>query len=168
MPENQGKDVGATLKNVGMVVLNSVGGAMGALYGTVFLRLAQESAGKPEVDLGDLVRMFQAAEKGLRDIGKAQVGDKTLMDAFVPAVSALEEAERAGKPLARGPFGFRAGRLHRYGIDQRSGGQDWPGQSVRRTDTRPPGCGRGVVLLYAAILRPGRKWAAVGSCDMLE
>jgi len=99
LPDNQGKDVGAILKNVGMVVLNSVGGAMGALYGTMFLRMAQECAGKAEVDLSDLVRMFQAAEKGLRDIGKAEVGDKTLMDTLVPAVSALEKAGQEGKPL---------------------------------------------------------------------
>ena len=47
LPENEGKDVGTILKNIGMVVLNSVGGAMGALYGTMFLSMAQECAGKP-------------------------------------------------------------------------------------------------------------------------
>lgn len=99
LPESEGQDVGTLLRNVGMVVINSVGGAMGALYGTMFLRLAQESAGKAEVNLNDLVRMFEAAEQGIRDLGKAEVGDKTLLDTIAPAVSALEQAEQARKPL---------------------------------------------------------------------
>ena len=99
LPESEGKDVGTLFKNVGTVVLNSVGGAMGALYGTFFLRLAQESAGKMEIDLHDLLRMFKAGEKGIREIGKANVADKTLLDTLVPAVSALERAKQEGKSL---------------------------------------------------------------------
>jgi dihydroxyacetone kinase-like protein len=92
LPEIQGKDFEGIIKAVGMVVLNSVGGAMGALYGTFFLRLAQASAGKTELSLGDLVQMFQAAEKGILEIGKATTGDKTLVDTLSPAVRALEKA----------------------------------------------------------------------------
>ena len=92
LPEIQGKDFEGIIKAVGMVVLNSVGGAMGALYGTFFLRLAQASAGKTELSLGDLVQIFQAAEKGILEIGKATTGDKTLVDTLSPAVRALEKA----------------------------------------------------------------------------
>ena len=92
LPEIQGKDFEGIIKAVGMVVLNSVGGAMGALYGTFFLRLARASAGKTELSLGDLVQMFQAAEKGILEIGKATTGDKTLVDTLSPAVRALEKA----------------------------------------------------------------------------
>ena len=92
LPEIQGKDFEGIIKAVGMVVLNSVGGAMGALYGTFFLRLAQASAGKTELSLGDLVQIFQAAEKGILEIGKATPGDKTLVDTLSPAVRALEKA----------------------------------------------------------------------------
>ncbi len=99
LPDSEGKDVGSILKNTGMVVINSVGGAMGALYGTMFLRLAQEAAGKAEVNLSDMVRMFKAAEKGIRELGKAEVGDKTLLDTIAPAVAALENAEQEGKSL---------------------------------------------------------------------
>ena len=99
LSESQGRDIGTILKSVGMVVLNSVGGAMGALYGTFFLRLAQQAGEKTEIALGDLVRMFQAAERGVLEIGKANVGDKTLLDTLSPAVRALEEAEQAGKSL---------------------------------------------------------------------
>jgi dihydroxyacetone kinase-like protein len=94
------EDVGALFKEVGMVVLNSVGGAMGALYGTFFLKLSQESTAKSEVNLSDLVAMFQTGEKGILDIGKANLGDKTLIDTLSPAVRAIEAAEKEGKSLA--------------------------------------------------------------------
>ena len=71
LAQSASEDVGVLLKDVGMVVLNSVGGAMGALYGTFFLKLSQASAGKSEVNLTDLVAMLQTAEKGILDIGKA-------------------------------------------------------------------------------------------------
>jgi dihydroxyacetone kinase-like protein len=101
------EDVGALFKDVGMVVLNSVGGAMGALYGTFFLKLSQESAGKSEVNLSDLVAMFQTGEQGILDIGKANPGDKTLIDTLSPAVRAIEAAEKEGKTLAEALANFK-------------------------------------------------------------
>ena len=100
LAESLAADVGALFKEVGMVVLNSVGGAMGALYGTFFLKLSQETAGKAEVNLSDLVAMFQTGERGILDIGKANPGDKTLIDTLSPAVRAIEAAEKDGKTLA--------------------------------------------------------------------
>jgi len=100
LPEYSGKDVGTILKNVGMVILNSVGGAMGALYGTFFLKASKEVAGKAAVNLEDLVKMFDAGEKGIQEMGKAQPGDKTLLDTIDPAVRALKQAHAQGKPLA--------------------------------------------------------------------
>lgn len=100
LAESSAEDVGALFKEVGMVVLNSVGGAMGALYGTFFLKLSQESAGKAEVNLSDLVAMFQTGEQGILDLGKANLGDKTLIDTLSPAVRAIEAAEKEGNTLA--------------------------------------------------------------------
>ncbi len=100
LAESSAEDVGTLFKDVGMVVLNSVGGAMGALYGTFFLKLSQECAGKSEVNLSDLVTMFQTGEQGVLDIGKASLGDKTLIDTLSPAVRAIEAAEKEGKKLA--------------------------------------------------------------------
>jgi dihydroxyacetone kinase-like protein len=99
LPENSGKDIGTILKNVGMVILNSVGGAMGALYGTFFLKASKEVVGKAEVTLEDLVKMFEAGEKGIQEMGKAQLGDKTLLDTIDPAVKALKEAEAQKRSL---------------------------------------------------------------------
>ncbi len=100
LAESSAEDVGTLFKDVGMVVMNSVGGAMGALYGTFFLKLSQSSAGKSEVNLSDLVGLFQTGEQGILDIGKANLGDKTLVDTLSPAVRAIEAAEKEGKPLA--------------------------------------------------------------------
>ena len=108
LPDIRDQDAAGILKNVGMVVLNSVGGAMGALYGTLFLRLAQQAAGKTELELSDLVAMFQAAEKGVRELGKAEVGDKTMLDTLAPAVRALEQAAQAGDSLAKALADFEA------------------------------------------------------------
>jgi len=100
LAESLAEDVGILFKDVGMVVMNSVGGAMGALYGTFFLKLSQAGAGKSEVSLRDLVDMLQTGEQGILGIGKANMGDKTLIDTLSPAVRAIEAADKEGKSLA--------------------------------------------------------------------
>lgn len=93
-------DIGALLDKVGKVILNAVGGAMGALYGTFFLRASKEAKGKKEIGLEDLVRMFEAAKAAVVEIGKARPGDKTLLDTLDPALKALKEAQASGLPLS--------------------------------------------------------------------
>jgi len=100
LAETSAEDIGTLFKDVGMVVMNSVGGAMGALYGTFFLKLSQAGADKNDVNLSDLVNMLQTGEQGILDIGKANPGDKTLIDTLSPAVRTIEAAEKDGKPLA--------------------------------------------------------------------
>lgn len=95
-------DVSSVLNCVGMEVMNSVGGAMGALYGTLFLKMAMSSTGKDSVDLNDLSDMFAAALEGILTIGKAKVGDKTLVDTLTPAVEALNTANTGSKSLSEG------------------------------------------------------------------
>ncbi len=101
LAESSAEDIGTLFKDVGMVVLNSVGGAMGALYGTFFLKLSQESAGKSDLNLSDLVAMLQTGERGILEIGKAKLGDKTLIDTLSPAVRAIEAAANEDKELSR-------------------------------------------------------------------
>jgi len=119
LAESSAEEIGTLFKEVGMVVLNSVGGAMGALYGTFFLKLAQESAGKAEVSLSDLVAMFQTGEQGILDIGKANIGDKTLIDTLSPAVRAIETAEKEGKTLAGALANFE--QAAKQGMDSTKG-----------------------------------------------
>ncbi|MFW2367153.1 MAG: dihydroxyacetone kinase subunit DhaL [Desulforhopalus sp.] len=101
-------DVGAILSLVGMEVMNSVGGAMGALYGTLFINLATNSTGKGEVNLSDLAEMFADGLNGVLTIGKAKVGDKTLVDTLAPAVAALSQAAEEGLTLLEGLARFEA------------------------------------------------------------
>ncbi|MFW2367268.1 MAG: dihydroxyacetone kinase subunit DhaL [Desulforhopalus sp.] len=100
LQEDQGENVGSVLNTVGMEVMNSVGGAMGALYGTLFIKMAGVAGQKTEIDLHDLRLMFEEALAGILSIGKAKVGDKTLVDTLTPAVQALIEADSNGLSLA--------------------------------------------------------------------
>ena len=89
----EGDDIGATLKTVGMTLISSVGGASGPLYGTVFLELGKSTAGRAELDLAAWTEALATAVAGVQARGKAEPGDKTMIDAFVPAVQALRDAE---------------------------------------------------------------------------
>jgi phosphoenolpyruvate---glycerone phosphotransferase subunit DhaL len=85
-------DIGATLKLVGMTLVSSVGGAAGPLYGTLFLQLGTASSGHDELDLTGWTGALDAAVKGVQARGKAEPGDKTMIDALLPAVDALRAA----------------------------------------------------------------------------
>lgn len=101
-------DVASVMNCVGMEVMNSVGGAMGALYGTLFLKMAMSSGGKNEVHLADFATMLTEALNGILSIGKAQVGDKTLVDTLTPAVEAVVNANESGKSLDEALTHFEA------------------------------------------------------------
>ncbi len=92
MPEMADKDIGTIFKTVGMTLLSTVGGAGGPLYGTFFLQAGVKSAGKMELGLEDWLLALQAAVDGVIMRGKAELGDKTMVDALTPAVEALKKA----------------------------------------------------------------------------
>ena len=96
---DESDDVGAVLKTVGMALVSSVGGAAGPLYGTLFLQMGTASAGREELDLAGWADALEAGLDGVRARGKAQPEDKTMVDALLPAVAALREAEREGAAL---------------------------------------------------------------------
>ncbi|WP_437727335.1 dihydroxyacetone kinase subunit DhaL [Sorangium sp. So ce861] len=85
-------DVGALLRDVGMTLLSTVGGASGPLYGTLFRDAGQRVAGAAALDLAALAGCLEAGLEGVRRRGKASPGDKTMVDALVPAVDALKAA----------------------------------------------------------------------------
>jgi dihydroxyacetone kinase-like protein len=89
-------DIGASLKAVGMALVSSVGGAAGPLYGTFFMQMGQATAGRSELDLDTLAEALDAGVKGVQKRGKAESGDKTMVDALLPAVEALREASQQG------------------------------------------------------------------------
>jgi len=85
-------DPGAVLKTVAMALVSSVGGAAGPLYGTLFLQMGTALAGKTAVDLPTYAAAWRKGMEGVQSRGKAQPGDKTMVDALLPAVEALEQA----------------------------------------------------------------------------
>jgi dihydroxyacetone kinase-like protein len=91
---------GAILKGVSMTIASKVGGVSGAIWGTAFLRASVVAGTKTELTAGDVVAMARAAIEGMKKRGQSDVGDKTLLDAFVPAVDEFERATRDGKPAA--------------------------------------------------------------------
>jgi dihydroxyacetone kinase-like protein len=93
------KDIGTVLKTVGMTLLSTVGGAGGPLYGTFFLQAGMTTAGKMELTLEDWTAALEAAVKGVVMRGKAELGDKTMVDALTPAVEALKAALEQEKPI---------------------------------------------------------------------
>lgn len=79
--------------------LNAVGASSGPLYATAFMRGAAAVKGKKTLDDADTIAMFQAMAKGIQDRGKAEPGEKTMMDAWGPAAQAAGEALASGKGL---------------------------------------------------------------------
>lgn len=87
---------GALLSQVGSTLISSVGGASGPLYGTVFRRLGKALGDAETVGVPDLAAAFEAGLEGLTKLGGASLGDKTMVDAFAPAVDALRAAAADG------------------------------------------------------------------------
>jgi dihydroxyacetone kinase-like protein len=85
-------DPGSVLKTVAMALVSSVGGAAGPLYGTLLLQMGTSMAGQAEVDQAGFVAAWRAALTGVKARGKAEPGDKTMIDALTPAIDALEQA----------------------------------------------------------------------------
>lgn len=92
MPEISDKDIGTIFKTVGMTLISTVGGAGGPLYGTFFLQAGMKTAGKMELSLEDWSTALEAALNGVVMRGKAELGDKTMVDALSPAVNTLKQA----------------------------------------------------------------------------
>lgn len=94
------QDVGALLKTVGMTLVSTVGGAGGPLYGTLFLQMGTASAGKSELSPDDWAAALEAGIAGVQARGKAEPGDKTMIDALLPGRDALTTALGGGATFA--------------------------------------------------------------------
>ena len=100
MPEMTDKDIGTIFKTVGMTLVSTVGGAGGPLYGTFYLQAGMKSAGKMELNLEDWTLALEAAVDGVVMRGKAELGDKTMVDALNPAVESLKKAINGSVPMS--------------------------------------------------------------------
>ncbi len=139
------------LKTVGMRLVSTVGGASGPLYGTFFLRAATSAGPVDSVDARTVVAMVRAGVEGLAARGKAELGDKTMVDALAPAVEALDSAVAGGEPLAAAmraaAEAAAAGRDATTPLQARKGRASYLGErSIGHTD---PGAASATLLLEA-------------------
>jgi phosphoenolpyruvate---glycerone phosphotransferase subunit DhaL len=93
-------DLRSAFQTVSSVLIRTMGGSSGPLLGTFFLRAGTACAGKSELGPSDVVALFQAGVDGIQQRGKAERGDKTMLDALLPAVDAMRAALDAGSDLA--------------------------------------------------------------------
>ncbi|MBK8446996.1 MAG: dihydroxyacetone kinase subunit L [Micropruina sp.] len=89
-------DPGVFLTKVAMALSARIGGTSGPIWGTAFLRMGSALKGKPEFTAADVVAGLRASVAGIQARGKAELGDKTLLDALVPAIDTLEQQAQAG------------------------------------------------------------------------
>ncbi|TIX86976.1 dihydroxyacetone kinase subunit DhaL [Rhizobium sp. P44RR-XXIV] len=80
--------------------LNAVGASSGPLYATALMRAGASAKGKTSLNDDDMVEIIAAFAKGIQDRGKAEVGEKTMVDAWAPAAAACRAARDQGQPLA--------------------------------------------------------------------
>ena len=146
----------ALFSKIGMTIVSTVGGASGPLFGTMFLRIGASLGDTSETSLAQLATALQAGLAGVVARGKAEAGEKTMLDALGPAVSALETAAATGVSNAEAfqsalkaaedgrdatiPMLARKGRASYLG--ERSIGHQDPGATT-------------VALLFAAAVRAG-------------
>ncbi len=97
LPTVADKDIGNILKTIGMTLISSVGGASGPLYGTFFMRSGMAMAAKEELSDDDLFKLLQAGVEGVLQRGRPNLEDKTMYDAWAPALEAMQSALSAGK-----------------------------------------------------------------------
>ncbi len=86
------KDAGTIIKSVGMTLVSTVGGASGPLYGTALMKAAAVVADKNSIDAADGIAMLDAAIEGIKMRGKSTAGEKTMLDALIPALEVLKNA----------------------------------------------------------------------------
>lgn len=141
LPSVADKDIGTVFKTVGMTLISTVGGASGPLYGTFFIQMAVTTVGKMELTPDDWATALQAGVEGVMMRGKANLGDKTMVDSLNPALETFKtvatnagsfpdalrasaEAAEQGM-LATSPLLARKGRASYLG--ERSVGHQDPG-----------------------------------------
>ena len=145
-------DLKAVFQTTATVLIKSMGGSSGPLLGTLFLRAGATTADKSELGPADVVALFQAGVEGMQQRGKAELGDKTMMDAWLPAVDAMKSAFEAGgavsEVLDRGTAAAEAGAEATKSMSARKGRASYLGdRSVGHPD---PGAIAAHLLLKTA------------------
>ncbi|HEX8939892.1 MAG TPA: dihydroxyacetone kinase subunit DhaL [Candidatus Limnocylindrales bacterium] len=147
------RDIGAACKTVGMTLVSTVGGASGPLYGTFFLQLGTTTAGREALSLADWATGVEAGIAGIQRLGKAELQDKTMLDAWLPARDALQaalsEGVAPGEVLGRTVAAAEAGMRATIPLVARKGRASYLGE--RSAGHQDPGATSSYLLLRAAV-----------------
>jgi dihydroxyacetone kinase-like protein len=147
------------LKMVASTLISTVGGASGPLLGTAYLKAAGAVAGKTELSASDIVALLTAARDGVVLRGKAEPGDKTMIDAWTPAVEAAAAAEAAGADvpavLSAAADAAEKGAVDTEALVARKGRASYLGE--RAIGHRDPGAQSSSLILREAAVAAGVK-----------
>jgi phosphoenolpyruvate---glycerone phosphotransferase subunit DhaL len=145
-------DVGNLLKTVGMTLVSTVGGAGGPLYGTLFLQMGMATAGKSELSPDDWAEALAKGLDGVVMRGKAEIGDKTMVDALTPARdalrSALDDGSSFDEALKRSADAAEEGMKGTIPLVARKGRASYLGE--RSAGHQDPGATSSYLLVRAA------------------
>ena len=142
-------DPGTVLKTTAMALVSSVGGAAGPLYGTLFLQMGTAMAGQDEVDLAGFAAATRKGLDGVQARGKARPGDKTMVDALIPAVDALDAASDLDSGLHAAAEGAHEGMLATIPMLALKGRASYLGE--RSKDHQDPGATSTYYLFKSAV-----------------
>ncbi|MDI3482124.1 MAG: phosphoenolpyruvate---glycerone phosphotransferase subunit DhaL [Tepidanaerobacteraceae bacterium] len=145
-------DCGAILKTVGMTLVSTVGGASGPLYGTAFMKAGQAMVGKSSLDFEDFVTILDQALEGIKYRGKAQRGEKTIIDSLEPAVEILKNEKTSTDKksvMERALNASRDGMEYTKNIIAKKGRASYLGE--RSLGHQDPGATSCYLMLEAAI-----------------
>jgi len=145
-------DSSSLLKTVAMTLIKTVGGASGPLYGTFFLRAAAACQGRENLAAADVIACFEAGLAGVVQRGKAELNDKTMVDALNPAVAAMRTRAEAGAGLAEilaaAAAAAESGMQHTIGLQARKGRASYLAE--RSIGHQDPGATSSFLLVQAA------------------
>ncbi len=145
-------DIGTLLRTVGMTLVSTVGGAGGPLYGTLFMQMGMAAAGKAELSAQDWAAALERGLQGVVNLGKAEPGDKTMVDALTPArdalKEALEEGASFGDALRRAAAAAEEGMKATIPMVARKGRASYLGE--RSAGHQDPGATSSYLLIRAA------------------
>ena len=149
---NPPSDLRGIFQSVATVLIKTMGGSSGPLFGTFFLRAGTVCSDKSELAPGDVVALFQAGVEGIQQRGKAALGDKTMLDALLPAVDAMRTALDGGSALAeileRGAAAADAGMRKTISMSARKGRASYLGD--RSVGHQDPGATAAYLLFKTA------------------
>lgn len=152
LPSAADQDVGSIFRSVGMTLVSTVGGASGPLYGTLFLKMGAATAGRVDLTLADWSTALRAGVDGVIARGKASPGEKTMVDALVPALAALdaasEDGDSIGAALSRSADAAEQGAIATIPLIARKGRASYLGE--RSAGHQDPGATSAALLLRAA------------------